>query len=272
MTGSARDRAARLAWSTGGLVALVAVWAFAANGRNELLLPSPAQTVRVARRLITDGVYFSALLTTVGRALSGIVIAVVIGVVWGALAGRFTPVADFGRPLVATLMAVPPVVVVVVGLLWFGPSGGVARFVIVLVALPLIVVAVQEAVRNLDPDLLEMAHVFGFSRARLIRHVVVPGISSPVIAAISVVVGQSVRVAVMAELLASADGVGFHVARSRANLDSAALFAWAALLVATVLVIERVLLAPIERRARRWRGAAPATSDGPPGELSSAAP
>jgi hypothetical protein len=130
--------------------------------------------------------------------------------------------------------------------------------VIALVALPLLVIAVGEAVRADDGDLLEMAASFELSRWTTLRHVVAPGVASPVLAATSVTVGQAMRVSVMAELLAAADGVGAQVARARTNLATADLFAWAIALIAVVIVIDvggaatvdraRAALAPDDRR------------------------
>lgn len=80
--------------------------------------------------------------------------------------------------------------------------------------------------------------------------------ASPVLAAITVTVGQALRVSVMAELLASPDGVGALIARSRANLDTAQLFAWAGTFVVTVITVETLLLRPLSRYSLRWREAA----------------
>ncbi len=237
-----------------GVAALLAVWTAASAHQPELTLPSPAETGRALARLARDGVLLPALATTIGRALSGVVLALVVGIVWGAVAGRSEWASAIGRPALAMLMAVPPVVVVALGLVWFGPHGSVVRFVVLLVALPLIVIAVQEAVRDVDADLIEMAAAFELPRRSVLRHVIAPGVASPVMAATSVTVGQALRVAVMAELLATSDGVGALVGRSRANLDTAQLFAWAILLVAVVIVVETLVLAPLTRRLLRWRG------------------
>lgn len=250
-------RARRPAGAAVGVAVLVAVWWVAAASRSELVLPSPPETARALGRLAREGVLVSALGTTLGRALAGVVLAFAVGVVWGALAGRSEWAAAIGQPALAALMAVPPVVIVALGLVWFGPSGSVVRFVVLLVALPLIVVAVQEAVRDVDADLLEMAAAFELPRAAVLRHVLAPGVASPVLAATSVTVGQALRVAVMAELLGTSDGVGALVGRSRVNLDTAELFAWAILLVAVVMAIETAVIGPLNRRLLRWRAPGP---------------
>lgn len=232
---------------------VVGIWAAAATRHPEVILPSPSETLRALVDLAARGTLWAELARTLGRALSGVLVALVVGLGWSGLAGWSRWVSAVSRPITAALMAFPPVIVVAIALVWFGPGPSVTRLVIVAVALPLVVVAVEEAVTNLDPDLLEMARAFGLSRWRTVRHVVAPGIASPVTAVVSVTVGQAIRIAVMAELLAASDGIGAEIALARSNLATAALFAWALVMVATVAVVELAVLQPLNRRLSRWR-------------------
>jgi NitT/TauT family transport system permease protein len=249
-----RVRAARAGlWSVVGVAAILLAWTVAATSQPSLILPSPRETAEALGQIALDGTLIGSLRTTLGRAAIGVGLGVTVGIVWGAVAGRSPAVAAATQPALSTMMALPPVILVVVGLVWFGTGGAVPAFVIALVALPLIVIAVREAVRNVDPDLLEMAETFALPRWRTLRHIVLPAVASPVLAAITVTVGQALRVSVMAELLARPDGVGALIARSRANLDTAQLFAWAGTLVVTVITIETLLLRPLSRYSLRWR-------------------
>lgn len=236
-----------------GVLILVGLWTVFAAREPELIFPSPAETFAALTDLAGDGLLASQLATTLSRAATGVLIALVIGSLWGALNGVFRWAASISQPALAALMAVPPIVLVVFGLTWFGPTSATARLVIILVAIPLIVFAVQEAVQNIDTDLLEMGRAFNLSRWHTLRHIVIPAIASPVLAAISVTFGQALRVAVMAELLSATDGIGAHVARARANLETADVFAWTLVLISVVLVIELVLLRPLTNHLLRWR-------------------
>lgn len=244
-----------LSWVVLGAIALVVTWALAAQRQSELVLPSPAQTWHAFAALVGDGTLWPELARTLGQAAIGVIFAFVLGAVWGGLAGRYRWFANLTQASLSTLMALPPVILVVLGIVWFGPGGAVTRLVVTLVALPLIVIAVTEAVRNIDADLLEMARSFELPRAKVWRHVVAPGVASPVLAATSVTVGQALRVAVMAELLSATTGVGGQVRQAQSNLDTATLFAWAITLVLVVMVIETVVVKPITARLLRWRAA-----------------
>lgn len=250
-----RSASVDVSWiALGGLV-LVGVWALASQRQPELILPSPTQTWDAFTELVADGKLFGELAHTLGQAMIGVGLAFGIGTLWGGIAGRFRWFSNFMRPLLSMLMALPPVILVALGIVWFGPGGAVTRLVVTLVALPLIVIAVTEAVRAIDTELLEMAHSFELSRWKVIRHVIAPAIASPVLAATSVTVGQALRVAVMAELLSATTGVGGQVRLAQTNLDTAALFAWAITLVVVVMLLETLIVKPITARLLRWRSA-----------------
>lgn len=240
-----------------GVFLLVALWSVLSSREPELILPSPIETFAALQDLASEGILASELATTLGRALAGVLTALVIGSLWGALNGVSRWAVSISQPALAVLMAVPPIVLVVFGLTWFGPTAATTRLVIILVAIPLIVFAVQEAVHNIDADLLEMGAAFGLSRWQTLSHIVIPAIASPVLAAVSVTFGQALRVAVMAELLSATDGIGANVARARANLETADVFAWTLVLVAAVLVIELAILRPLTNRLLRWRSPQP---------------
>lgn len=205
--------------------------------------------------MAVEGALTEELTITLSRAFSAVAIAVAIGFIWGVVSGISSWTASISQPAIDALMALPPVILVVLGLTWFGPGAATTRLVIILVATPLITIAVREAVRNVDTDLLEMATVFKLSRWKILRHILTPAIASPALAAITVIVGQSLRLAVMAELLSAADGVGADIARARSHLVTADVFAWAIVLVAVVVTIELVILRPLTNRLLGWRTA-----------------
>lgn len=242
-----------------GVALLIAAWVLLAGRQPDFILPSPVETWVALLGLLADGTLYTELARTALRSVTGVLLALLIGGAWGILNGTSTWAAAISRPAVSVLMAVPPVVIVAVGLVWFGPGGTVTRLVIILVALPLIVIATQEAVRNVDRDLLEMASVFNLSRWSVLRHVIAPAVASPVLAATSVTLGQAIRVAVMAELLSATDGIGAEVALARTNLATADLMAWALVLIIAVIAIEGLVLRPLTARLLRWRTASSTT-------------
>ncbi|HQR82846.1 MAG TPA: hypothetical protein PK283_08055, partial [Thiotrichales bacterium] len=65
--------------------------------------------------------------------------------------------------------------------------------------------------------------------------------------------GMSWKIVVMAELLATSDGIGAALAVSRSHLDTAASMAWISAIIFVLLAIEYLVLEPIKRHVEAWR-------------------
>ena len=116
-----------IAGTTIGAALLVGVWAWLASREPELILPSPAETGASLVELARDGVLFAETFTTIGRAVAGVAFAIVIGIAWGTLNGTSRWASAVSQAALASLMALPPIVLVVIGLIWFGPGAATTR-------------------------------------------------------------------------------------------------------------------------------------------------
>ena len=120
--------------------------------------------------------------------------------------------------------------------------------------MPAALLTVRDAVAGVDADLLEMARVFARGRSWTVRRIILPAVAPPVLSALTVAVGQSVRVTVMSELLSTTTGLGAMVQRARTNLDTDDVFALSVVMAALTLVLELCVLGPLRRRlAHPWR-------------------
>ena len=73
------------------------------------------------------------------------------------------------------------------------------------------------------------------------------------LSAVTIALGQSIRLTVMAELLSTATGMGAEVQQARTNLETADVFALSAVMAALTLALELLLLKPLRRRLERYR-------------------
>ena len=255
MTSAGQDpprwRAVLLWWA--GLAAIVLVWYLTAARYPSYACPGPQATWEALLGLIRDEELGAAILLTLQRALTGLGIACLIGLPWGWAAGTWQPVAELTESWSQLLMAIPPIVVVVVGVLWLGPTAAVVLLVVALVTLPLLVTTLRDAVAHVDVDLLEMARLFQFGLWGTVRRVIVPAVVPPVLSAVTVALGQSIRLTVMAELLSTTTGMGAQVQQARTNLETADVFALSAVMAALTLALELLLLRPLRRRLERYR-------------------
>lgn len=231
-----------------GIIALVVAWALAANGQHEYILPSPLSAGKAAITILGEPLFWAALGHTALRAGLGLLIALTVGALWGSAIGRWPSVDAFCQPAIQILLATPAVVFVVLALVWFGSTSQAVVMVVALVATPLMVKTTASAVRNLDPSLNEMGQVFGLTRFERIKTILIPLVLPPFLAATTVAMGQSLRVAVMAELLATASGLGGAIRLAQINIETPKVFAYALILTTVALCLERLITAPIQTR------------------------
>ncbi|MEM8924853.1 MAG: ABC transporter permease subunit [Actinomycetota bacterium] len=225
-----------------GAAAVAVLWAVVAAGRPTVLVPGPGETIERLLQL-AEGPLWTELGRTVWRSARGSALAVAGGVLLGLGTGSSPTASALTRPVRAVLTGIPPIITVVLVSLWVGIDGDAAPWVVALATLPLVWLATAEAVRAVDPDLIEMAAGLHVSRWWRLTRLTLPAISAPVIAAAAYVAATSIRLTIMAELLSGADGIGARIARSRTTLDTAEVFAWALVAIALALVVELATLA-----------------------------
>lgn len=252
---STSRRLASAGFAALGVAGLAAVWWWWSASRPAVLAPSPAETLQALGRIAGSGELVAELGVTLERAAVGVVVGALVGAAWGLAAGLWWPVGELTRPARAAMLGIPPIVLVVVGMVWLGTGERVVWFVVIAVAVPVVAVNAAEGVRAVDPDLLEMAGAHGVGRARVVREIVVPAVAGPLVAALALVSASALRVTIMAELLAASDGIGSRIGMARVNLLTEVVFAWALVAVAATLAIDHLVIGPVRRRALRWREA-----------------
>ena len=258
-----RDRADRLLhflWSGWAGVAALALLAAAWQAGHErwggFILPDPLVTVRTAWALALSPDAQAVLWLTGARALAGFALAAAAGVLIGIAAGYAPAVMRLARPLLTVILGVPPIAWIVLAMMWFGTNGTTVAVVILISATPVVFVSAAEAIATRDRGLDDMAEVFGHGLFGRFWHVDLRQAAAPLFPALALALGTAFKVAVMAEMLANAGGIGGALARARAMLDVPEALAWVLLAVVALLVVEYGLIRPFQGEVERWRRAA----------------
>jgi NitT/TauT family transport system permease protein len=255
VTPAGAGRAPRAQWSYTlvSLGAVAALWWAAGEVFPENLLPGPGPALLALGQALESGIFRRALLATLGHLLAGTVLAVGVGVVVGVLMGRRRTVEAFLKDLVAVAQTVPGLIIVTLSIIVFKltPTGIVA--VCFFFGLPSVVVAVWQGTRNVDPNLLEMARVYGHREASVMRRVVLPAILPDVVTALRVCVGILWHVTLFAEFIMGQQGFGYQISLALASFEVADIFAWGLAVVVLMVLMEYGLLRPLERALLGWK-------------------
>lgn len=244
-------------WSGWGAVAsllvAVAAWEAMSAHYGPLVLPDPRSVFAAFVALVERGAAWSELGATARRVGLGFGAALLAGSALGLAAGASMTASTMSRPLVTVLMGTPPIAWLVLAMLWFGAGDGTPVFTVFVASFPVVFVGALQGARTLDNELHVMAQAFRLPRRMMLADVVLPHVVSYLLPAAIVALGLAWKVAVMAELFATQDGVGAELAVSRAQLDTATTMAWISAVVGALLAVEYLLLEPLRREIERWR-------------------
>jgi len=244
-------------WSGWGAVAslclFLALWEMGAQVYGSLLLPGPMASFETLAGLIASGAAWPELSATARRAITGFTLSVAAGSVLGLLAGLSLTAAMVSRPIITLLVGMPPIAWLVLALLWFGASDATPVFTVFIACFPVIFVGALQGTRTLDHQLRDVARAYRLPLRMTLVDVYLPHVVSYLFPAWITALGMSWKIAVMAELLATSDGVGAALAVSRSHLDTAASMAWVVAVLGLLLAVEYLLLEPIKREVERWR-------------------
>jgi len=239
--------------SLSGLAALVGVWAAIHAAYGPLVLPRPDLAVRELLSLFVSGEAQQALKATLLHSLAGWATGSLLGFLLALLAG-FWPLAGLAlRPVATVLLGTPPIAWLVLAALWFGANGFDAGFTVAVVILPIVFVAALQGLDARDPLLDEMAA--GFSAPTWLRFtdILAPQMLAYLLPAAATALGMALKVCVMSEVMASGTGIGGRLAAARSNLDLTEALAWILLVIALVLGLDLIFVAPFRRLFRDVR-------------------
>ena len=239
-------------WSLAGIGLLLALWEAGHRAYGPIVLPGLDDTAVALLAMLRDGSVGPALAETAGHALAGWLAGAGIGIAAGTLAGFRDEIRAALQPVAIVFVGVPAIAWVVMALLWFG-GGWAVVFTVAVATGPLAFAAAVEGTRSLDAPLIRMAQVFRLPlRARLV-HLHLPHMASHLFPVLATTLAMSWKVAIMAELLAGAGGIGDALAGARARIDTAQTMALVVVVVAVLVVVDFGLLQPLRRRLFAWR-------------------
>jgi NitT/TauT family transport system permease protein len=175
-----------------------------------------------------------------------------LGIGCGLLAGSIAALRRVVMPLASGLYAVPIVILYPLFTAWFGigPQSKIV-FASIYGLLPCFL-GTTAGVQTIDRQLLVVARSMRATRWQMITRVLVPAAIPTVLSAFRVGGSLVIVGVVVAEMLTSAEGIGYVITRYRTLLDSPRVFGGILLVVAMVFAFDG-LVRLLEHRTRHWR-------------------
>lgn len=236
------------------LALLIAFWEMAPRIGivDKTFLPPFSDVINALVDLAESGQLKEHISASVGRALKGFVVAVVVAVPLGIVIGWYRPVAQLLNPVLelfrnTAALALLPVFVLILGI---GETSKVA-LVIYACIFPILLNTIS-GVRTVDPLLIKSARSLGLSSFRLFQKVILPAALPTIFTGIRLSAAASILVLIAAEMVGARSGLGYLIMASQLNFQIPQMYA-GILTIALVGLIFNFVLVLIERRFSRWR-------------------
>ena len=206
---------------------------------------------RLARDLLTTVFWWHAAITLAEMAV-GFAIGLPLGVVAGLAYGSAKRLGAIADPLVIGLYSLPLVALSPLFILWFGLGIAAKAALVTVTVFWLIFFNVAAGRREVERDLLIAIRQLGGGRVDEWRLVILPSVAEWFFTGVKLCVPYALVGAVVAEMVASSEGLGYLATRAASFLRMDALYA-----VVIVLVVLGVLLngtaEMVERHFGRWQ-------------------
>ncbi|MEM6110298.1 ABC transporter permease [Mycobacterium sp. 050272] len=234
-------------------IGLVAAWqtAVVSGVLPHTLVAGPLDSLEAFIRLTVDGTLLEHAWVSVRRIAIGFAIGSTVGIATGAVIGTSRLAAKIFEPTALTLVPVPavawiPLLVILLGI------GELSKVSLVAIgSATTLILATAAGIRSASQDLVEVAQLYEKSRWTILRTVLLPSAIPSIVASARVGLALSWTLLVAAEVIASANGLGWLIWDSRNFARPAAMIA-GMLAIGLLGKSTDALIARLGRYLTRW--------------------
>jgi len=246
-------RLQNFAWQVALVTAFLLLWEYAADRWvSALMVSKPSAIGQNIWKWTVDGTYLKNVWVTLYAMVAGFLLGASLGTLIGFATGSWRRLGDILEPFFTAFYTMPRLALAPLFLLWFGLG---IQFRIVFAATVIFFLVYYNTfygVREVSRELLDAVRIMGANRLQLALRVTMPSALVWVAAGLKISVPYALVGVVVAEMLASDEGLGFLLQRSATQFSSSGVFASIAALLVISLVISR-LVSVITAGALRWK-------------------
>jgi ABC-type nitrate/sulfonate/bicarbonate transport system permease component len=241
-----------LGWSC--FVALLLLWELGARlaPDQRLYLPPMTSVIGALGDLFITGAVGWHLAATMGRFLTGFLIAAALGVMLGIALGYIRPLHHLLRTAIELLRPMPSVAIIPVAILTLGIGDSMIVAVTVYASVWPILINTIDGVRHIESTLVDTGRTFGLGRSRILWQIILPGASPYIVTGLRIALSIALILVTTAEMIAGSKGLGFYILDEERSMNSGNMYAGIVIVAALGYALNRLFLAA-EARVMRWR-------------------
>jgi ABC-type nitrate/sulfonate/bicarbonate transport system permease component len=186
------------------------------------------------------------------RILVGLGLAIAIGMPLGLLMGVNRLAYRLLEPITELIRPIPSAAYIPVAILFLGLGDAMKLFVITLACVFPILLNTYSGVKSIDPVLIDTGRTLGTPRLGILRKIVIPASLPSVLTGIRISLGIALIVAVVSEMIAGNNGLGYFLIDNQRTFRVSDVFA-GILTLGGVGYLLNLMFLQIERYLLRWR-------------------
>lgn len=237
------------------LAVLVLIWAIVVPVLEvrPQIFPSVTSVIAAGIAGLRDGTLLMHAATSLARVAIGTVLAIVVAVPLGILMGISKGVSAFLTPLLRFFSVLAGIAWIPIATLWFGYGFGAIVFVIFNAVFFVVVYNTLLGVSTIPMPLRHAAASLGAGRRAMLRDVLLPGALPNIVTGIRTGLGFAWRGLIAAEMIATNVGLGYMLFVARDFYQTEVIVLGMIVIGTLWLLIDRLVLAPLERATiERW--------------------
>lgn len=205
------------------------------------LVPTIGRLARALVDALLSAGFYQSLLATVGRGLLGLLISLAAALVIAPAMARSASVEALLRPWIGAMRAVPVISFILLALIFLNPEG-IPLLIAFLTMFPLLTENLAKGIRQLNPDLGEMARLFRLTRRDRLAQVIYPQVKPYLFSGLASAAGFGWRAIIMGEVLAQCLwGIGGEMKRAQNYIEVPNLIAWTLVAILISVATDRLI-------------------------------
>ncbi|MGQ4808716.1 putative aliphatic sulfonates transport permease protein SsuC [Candidatus Entotheonellaceae bacterium PAL068K] len=232
---------------------LFGLWAFCSWLLSPLILPSPWFTFHTLWEDVQQGDIFYHLGATLWRIFWSFASAMLLGVALGLAMGLSKRVETWFDTWLVLALNTPALIYIFLAYLALGLNEWAAILAVAANKIPVIIVTVQEGVKAINVDLVDMARVYRTSQRRILFKVILPQVLPYIMAAARASLSLVWKIVLVVEFLGRSNGMGFQLHLFFQLFDMAHVLSYTLVFVGVMLLIEFLIVKKVEQALFRWR-------------------
>ncbi len=222
------------------LVTILVLWWLLAVSIDNPGLPVPQAAFKSLINNFWPGIY-DHFVVSLYRVIVSLVLAVILSVPLGLLAGRNLSMDYFLTPFVYLLYPIPKIALLPVALVILGINDASKIIIIFFVIFNQIIITTRDAAKNIPEQLVLSVASLGAGSINIFRYVVLPACIPAIFTSVRISLGSAISVLFLSETIAGNSGLGYYILDGLFRADYGAMFAGIIAMAAMGLMLYTVL-------------------------------